>query len=74
VLLTLREHNIPIVYPIRAVLADELIGEAPRSLARPNLRYAGGVRLVADFARRMLEHAAVLSGPAAGRHFAAAGH
>jgi hypothetical protein len=42
-------------------------------LAKPNLRYAEGVRRVADYARKMLEHAAVLNGPAAGRHFAAVG-
>jgi hypothetical protein len=38
-------------------------------LGRPNLRYADGVRAVADYARRVLEHAAVLNGPAAGRRF-----
>ena len=41
-------------------------------LARPNFGYAEGVRLVAEYARKMVEHAAVLNGPAAGRHFAAA--
>jgi hypothetical protein len=38
-------------------------------LGRPNLKYADGVRAVAEYARRTLEHAAVLNGPAAGRRF-----
>ena len=37
---------------------------------KPNPRYEAGVRLVADYARRMMEHAAALNGrPAAGINF-----
>jgi hypothetical protein len=36
----------------------------------PNQRYEEGVRMVADYARRVMEHAAVLNGrPAAGVNF-----
>jgi hypothetical protein len=45
------------------------VGAYNGGLGRPNLRYAEGVRTVAEYARRMLERAAVLNGPAAGRHF-----
>jgi hypothetical protein len=45
------------------------VGAYNGGLGRPNLVYAEGVRAVADYARRILEHAAVLNGPAAGRRF-----
>lgn len=45
------------------------VGAYNGGLGRPNLKYADGVRAVAEYARRTLEHAAVLNGPAAGRRF-----
>ena len=45
------------------------VGAYNGGLGRPNIRYAEGVRAVAIYARRILEHAAVLNGPAAGRRF-----
>jgi hypothetical protein len=48
------------------------VGAYNGGLGNPNARYAEGVRVVAEYARRVLEHAAVLNGPAAGRHFVSA--
>lgn len=45
------------------------VGAYNGGLGRPNLRYAEGVQAVARYARGILEHAAVLNGPAAGRRF-----
>jgi hypothetical protein len=45
------------------------VGAYNGGLGRPNLKYAAGVRAVAEYARRTLEHAAVLNGPAAGQRF-----
>ena len=45
------------------------VGAYNGGLGRPNLQYAEGVRAVASYARSILEHAAVLNGPAAGRRF-----
>jgi hypothetical protein len=43
------------------------VGAYNGGLGRPNFAYASGVRAVAEYARRILEHAAVLNGPAAGK-------
>ena len=48
------------------------VGAYNGGLSRPNLQYAEGVRAVASYARGILEHAAVLNGPAAGRRFISA--
>jgi hypothetical protein len=45
------------------------VGAYNGGLGRPNAKYAEGVRAVASYARGILEHAAVLNGPAAGRQF-----
>ena len=45
------------------------VGAYNGGLARPNPHYAEGVQLVANYARRMMEHAAALNGPAAGMRF-----
>jgi hypothetical protein len=50
------------------------VGAYNGGLGRPNLGYADGVRAVAEYARRIMEHAAVLNGPAAGRHFIRPAH
>jgi hypothetical protein len=47
------------------------VGAYNGGFRRPNARYAEGVELVAGYARRMMEHAAVLNGPAAGMRFLA---
>ena len=41
-------------------------------LGNPNLHYAEGVKMVADYARRVMEHAAVLNGTLVGKRFLAA--
>jgi hypothetical protein len=51
----------------------QAVGAYNGGLANPNWKYAEGVRVVADYARRVLEHAAVLNGRAAGRRFVSAG-
>jgi hypothetical protein len=48
------------------------VGAYNGGLGRPNAKYAEGVRAVASYARGILEHAAVLNGPAAGRQFLSA--
>ncbi len=50
------------------------VGAYNGGLGRPNLHYAEGVGMVAEYARRIMEHAAVLNGPAAGRRFLSAAH
>jgi hypothetical protein len=45
------------------------VGAYNGGLGKPNPHYAEGVQLVAEYARRMMEHAAVLNGPAAGMRF-----
>ncbi len=61
-------------------LLDRCQGDVPNAvgaynggLGNPNPHYAEGVRVVAEYARRVLEHAAILNGPAAGRQFMSAG-
>jgi hypothetical protein len=49
------------------------VGAYNGGLRRPNPHYAEGVQLVAEYARRMMEHAALLNGPAAGMRFLTAG-
>jgi hypothetical protein len=49
------------------------VGAYNGGLGKPNPRYAEGVGMVAEYARRIMEHAAVLNGPAAGRRFLSAG-
>ncbi len=48
------------------------VGAYNGGLGRPNPQYAEGVQTVAEYARRIMEHAALLNGPAAGRHFLSA--
>ena len=48
------------------------VGAYNGGLGNPNLHYAEGVKMVADYARRVMEHAAVLNGPVAGMRFLAA--
>ena len=45
------------------------IGAYNGGLRNPNPQYAEGVQKVAEYARRIIEHAAVLNGPAAGMSF-----
>lgn len=45
------------------------VGAYNGGLGNPNLQYAEGVRRVAEYARRTMEHAAVLNGPAADQRF-----
>jgi hypothetical protein len=49
------------------------VGAYNGGLRKPNPRYAEGVQLVAEYARRMMEHAALLNGPAAGMRFLSVG-
>ncbi|HWB85877.1 MAG TPA: hypothetical protein VG675_17170 [Bryobacteraceae bacterium] len=49
------------------------VGAYNGGIRNPNPKYAEGVATVAEYARRVMEHAAVLNGPAAGRQFLAAG-
>jgi hypothetical protein len=60
-------------------LLDRCDGDLPTAVGaynggirKPNARYAEGVQTVADYARRIMEHAAVLNGPAAGMRFMSA--
>jgi hypothetical protein len=48
------------------------VGAYNGGFARPNAHYSEGVRIVADYARRAMEHAAVLNGPVAGMRFVSA--
>ena len=51
------------------------VGAYNGGLGNPNLRYAEGVSMVAEYARRVMEQAAVLNGrPAAGMRFLSSGH
>jgi hypothetical protein len=52
--------------------ATVAIGAYNGGLRNPNLNYAQGVQKIAEYARRMMEHAAVLNGPAADMSFLAA--
>jgi len=49
------------------------VGAYNGGLRHPNRQYAAGVQRVAEYARRVMERAAVLNGPAAGRRFMSAG-
>jgi hypothetical protein len=49
------------------------VGAYNGGIRNPNQHYAEGVELVAGYARRMMEHAAVLNGPVAEMRFIAAG-
>jgi hypothetical protein len=51
---------------------SKAVGAYNGGLRNPNPHYAEGVQIVADYARRIMEHAAVLNGPAAGRSFLSA--
>ena len=48
---------------------DTALGAYNGGLGNPNMAYAQGVRAAAEHARSVVEHAAVLSGPVAGRRF-----
>ncbi len=52
---------------------DRALGAYNGGLRNPNMIYAQGVRAAAEHARSLMEHAALLRGPVAGRHFLAAG-
>ncbi len=45
------------------------VGAYNGGIGNPNARYAEGVKMVADYARRLMEHAAVLNGPVAEMQF-----
>jgi hypothetical protein len=48
---------------------DIALGAYNGGLGNPNMAYAQGVRAAAEHARSVMEHAALLSGPVAGRRF-----
>ena len=52
---------------------DRALGAYNGGLRNPNMIYAQGVRAAAEHARSLMEHAALLRGPVAGRRFLAAG-
>lgn len=49
------------------------VGAYNGGLGKPNLRYAEGVTRIADYARRMIEHAAVLNAPVPEMRFPSTG-
>lgn len=49
------------------------VGAYNGGLGNPNRHYAEGVEMVANYARRVMERAAVLNGPVAGRRFLSVG-